>query len=57
MPKPSPKKPHIEFAPDAWERFERLVKAGAKLGHMPHNVTQSKPKKAVKKKAKKGLRR
>jgi hypothetical protein len=52
MPKPSPKKPDdIEFAPDAWERFERLVKAGAKIGHMPHDGSPPHPKKAVKKKA------
>jgi hypothetical protein len=30
MPKPSLKKPDIEFVPDAWERFERLVKSAAK---------------------------
>jgi hypothetical protein len=39
MPKSSPKKPALlqdEFAPDAWERFERLVKSAAKVGHMPH---------------------
>jgi hypothetical protein len=47
MPKPSPKKPDIEFAPDAWSRFERLVKSAAKIGHMPHD--QSAPQaKAVK---------
>jgi hypothetical protein len=37
MPKPSPKKPDIEFAPDAWERFERLVKSAAEIGHKPHD--------------------
>jgi hypothetical protein len=51
VPKPSPKVPNIELAADAWERFERLVKAGAKLGHMPHDATQPKPKKAIKKRA------
>jgi hypothetical protein len=51
MPKPSPKKPDSEFAPDAWERFERLVKSAAEIGHMPHDATPPQPKKAVKKKA------
>jgi hypothetical protein len=51
MPKPSPKKPDIEFAPDAWARFERLVKSAAKIGHQPH-ATAPQPKKVVKKKAK-----
>ena len=37
MPKPSPKKPDIEFAPDAWERFESLVKSAAKMGPRPHD--------------------
>lgn len=46
MPKPSPKKPEIEFAPDAWERFERLVKSAAKIGHMPHATPA--PKKRAK---------
>lgn len=54
MPKPSPKKPDpdTEFAPDAWERFERLVKSAAKIGHMPH-ATPPQPKKAVKTREKK----
>jgi hypothetical protein len=51
MPKPSSKKPEIEFAPDAWERFERLVKAGAKMGPRPHDGTRPKAKATVKKKA------
>jgi hypothetical protein len=50
MPKPSPKKPDIEFAPDAWERFESLVKSAAKMGHHPHKATPPQPKVAVKKK-------
>jgi hypothetical protein len=53
MPKPSPQKPDVEFAPDAWERFERLVKSAAKIGHMPHDTTPPQPKRAVKKKARK----
>jgi hypothetical protein len=51
MPKPSPKKPDIEFAADAWERFERLVKSAAKVGHMPHDGSPPQRKRAVKKKA------
>ena len=55
MPKPSPKKPDkLEFAPDAWERFESLVKSAAKMGHQPHAATRPQPKAAVKAKAKKG---
>ena len=53
MPKPSLQKPDIEFAPDAWERFESLVKSAAKLGPMPHKATPPQPKPAVKKKARK----
>jgi len=53
MPKPSPKKPVLEFAPDAWERFESLVKSAAKLGHQPHKPTRPQPRIAVKKKASK----
>jgi hypothetical protein len=50
MPKTSPKKPEkLEFAPDAWERFESLVKAGAKMGHQPHKPSPPQRKKAVKK--------
>ena len=51
MPKPSPKKPDIEFAPDAWERFESLVKSAAKIGPRPHDGSRPRPKVAVKKKA------
>jgi len=52
MPKPSPKKPDLEFAPDAWERFGRLVKSAAKIGHLPHDKP-IRHKKAVKRTAKK----
>jgi hypothetical protein len=51
MPKPSPKKPKLEFAPDAWERFESLVKSAAKMGHQPHKASSPQPKRAVKKRA------
>jgi hypothetical protein len=54
MPKPSPEKPDIEFAPDAWERFETLVKSAAKMGPKPHKGSPSQTKGGVKKaKAKK----
>jgi hypothetical protein len=48
MRKPSFKKPEIEFEPDAWARFESLVKSAARMGHQPHVPPH--PKKAVKKK-------
>ena len=57
MSKPSPKKaaPSLkhEFAPDAWERFETLIRSAAKMGHQPHKPTPQQSKAAVKKKAKK----
>ena len=53
MPKTSPKKPHeIEFEPDAWTRFETLVKSAAKMGHQPHKATPPQPEKGVKRKEK-----
>jgi len=51
MAKPSPKKPKLEFAPDAWERFESLVKSAAKMGPLPQRAIAPQRKKAVKKKA------
>ena len=55
MPKPSPKKPDkLEFAPDAWERFESLVKSAAKMEPRPHDGSRLKARAAVKaKKARK----
>lgn len=55
MPKPSPKKPSApslkdDFEPDAWERFESLIRSAAKMGHQPHKPTPPQPKAAVKKK-------
>jgi hypothetical protein len=54
MAKPSPKKPtdslKDEFAPDAWERFESLVKSAAKMGPRPHDGSAPKPKAVAKKK-------
>jgi hypothetical protein len=52
MPKPSPKKLDIEFEPDAWARFETLVKSAAKMGHQPHKATPPQSKKGVKRKEK-----
>lgn len=53
MPKPSPKKkPKLEFAPDAWERFESLVKSAAKMGPRPHDGSRPKAKATVKKRKK-----
>jgi hypothetical protein len=54
MPKSPPKKaapsPKLEFEPDAWERFESLIRSAAKMGHQPHKPTPPQPKAAVKKK-------
>lgn len=27
----------LELLPDAWDRFEGLVKSAAKMGHQPHD--------------------
>lgn len=59
---PTPHKPHkspasskkraaskpkvLELAPDAWPRFEALVKSAAKMGHKPHHKIVP-PKKAT----------
>jgi len=29
----------LELDPDAWPRFEKLVKSAAKMGHKPHSST------------------
>jgi hypothetical protein len=39
----------IELLPDAWDRFENLVKSAAKLGHRPHTPTATKPPAKAKK--------
>jgi hypothetical protein len=40
---PKVQKPQdIELVDDAWPRFERLVKAAAKIGHKPHVPTKKK---------------
>jgi hypothetical protein len=53
MPKPSSKKQtdpsKLEFEPNAWERFEALVRSAAKMGHLPYRpnqdrVNKTKPK-------------
>lgn len=48
--KAKPTAPKIQFAPDAWERFETLVRSAAKIGHKPHAATPPQRKKVVKKK-------
>ena len=47
MPKRTPKDetPDLELDPDAWPRFEKLVKAAAKLGPQPR-AKQKKPESA-----------
>jgi len=45
-PKPTPKAPKLEFASDAWERFESLVKSAAKMGPRPHDGAPARKKKA-----------
>lgn len=42
---PTPKAPKLEFEPDAWERFESLVKSAAKMGPRPHAGAAHKSKK------------
>ncbi len=58
--KPAPKKRatslKLEFEPDAWERFETLVKSAAKMGPRPHDGSAAQPRVAVKKKMKKKAR-
>lgn len=53
MAKSPPKKPapslKDEFAPDAWERFETLIRSAAKMGHQLHKPSPPQPKAAVKK--------
>lgn len=38
-PKKPPDSPKLEFEPDAWERFERLVKSAAKMGPRPRDAS------------------
>jgi hypothetical protein len=42
----------VELIPDAWPRFERLVKAAAKMGHRPHAEKEREPAKASPRKRK-----
>jgi len=51
-PTPTPKAPKLEFEPDAWERFESLIRSAAKMGPRPHDGSQPKAKRAVKAKKK-----
>lgn len=57
MPKTSPKKPapspKLEFEPDAWERFESLIRSAAKMGPRPHDGSSPKARATTKKKASK----
>jgi hypothetical protein len=36
--KPQPNTASLELDPDAWPKFEGLVKAAAKMGHKPHDT-------------------
>jgi hypothetical protein len=53
-PKPSPAELEaLELDPDAWPKFELLVKSAAKMGHKPHDaklgkIARAKPKAAKK---------
>jgi hypothetical protein len=31
----------VELDPDAWPKFEKLIKSAAKMGHKPHDGKQS----------------
>lgn len=44
------KKPEIELEPDAWARFESLMRAAGKMKPMPHkaDAPKGKPKKPAK---------
>ena len=35
----------IELDPDAWPKFEALVRSAAKMGHKPHNIPSTKARK------------
>jgi hypothetical protein len=46
-PKAKPHRPdtsNLDLDPDAWPKFENLVKAAAKLGSKPHDAKKSKRK-------------
>jgi hypothetical protein len=43
--KPVVKAKEIELDPDAWPKFEALVKSAAKMGHKPHMSKKAKPRK------------
>ena len=40
----------VELAPDAWPKFEALMKSAAKMGHKPHDAKIAQAKPAGKKK-------
>jgi hypothetical protein len=44
--KPKPKSEGLDLDPDAWPKFEALVKSAVKMGHKPHSgEPKSKPEK------------
>lgn len=46
-PKKIPKAEELDLDPDAWPRFEALVKSAAKAGHKTHDAPNPlKPKKS-----------
>jgi hypothetical protein len=42
-PKAAPEPQPVELDPDAWPKFEALVKSAAKMGHKPHAPSRPKP--------------
>jgi len=36
-PKSKASATELEFGPDAWPKFEALVRSAAKMGHKPHS--------------------
>jgi hypothetical protein len=39
---PKPKIPEdIELVPDAWPKFEKLIKSAAKMGPKPHKASKA----------------
>jgi hypothetical protein len=39
---------NLDLDPDAWPRFEALIKSAAKMGHKPHETPAPKKRKARK---------
>jgi len=40
----NPTEPDLELDPDAWPKFEALVRSAAKMGHKPHDAKIAKAK-------------